>query len=102
MTKEMKYIGTIELAELTGRNDDEIRELAKSGVLPAHKTRRGYWRFNVDDVEKYFGIQINKPYGDKDDNHGAFSVDEFRNICREQQGMFREMIGEPMGSWTQT
>ena len=93
----MKYISTTELVELTGRNDDEIRELAKSGVLPAHKTRRGHWRFNVDDVEKYFGVQINKPYGNKDDNCGALSVDEFKRICREQQGMFREMIGEPMG-----
>ena len=56
-----KYINTGELVELTGCLDEEIRELAKKGVLPAHKTRRGHWRFNVDAVEKYFGIQINKP-----------------------------------------
>ena len=55
-----KYINTVDLAGLTGCQDEEIRELAKKGVLPAHKTRKGYWRFNVDAVEKYFGIQINK------------------------------------------
>ena len=36
-----KYINTGELAGLTGCQDEEIRELAKNGVLPAHKTRRG-------------------------------------------------------------
>lgn len=56
-----KYINTGELAGLTGCLDDEIRELAKKGVLPAHKTRKGHWRFNVDAAEKFFGIQINKP-----------------------------------------
>lgn len=35
-------------------------------MLPAHKTRRGHWRFNVDAAEKYFGIQIN-PITDLDD-----------------------------------
>ena len=49
-----KYINTGELVELTGCLDEEIRELAKKGVLPAHKTRRGHWRFNVDAVEKNF------------------------------------------------
>lgn len=59
-----KYINTGELAGLTGCLDEEIRELAKNGVLPAHKTRKGHWRFNVDAAEKYFGIQINKPEED--------------------------------------
>ena len=54
-----KYINTGELAGLTGCLDEEIRELAKNGVLPAHKTRRGHWRFNVDAAEKHFGIAIN-------------------------------------------
>ena len=56
-----KYINTAEVAELTRRTENEIRSLASSGVLPAHKSRRGRWRFNVDAVEKYFGIQINCP-----------------------------------------
>ncbi len=56
-----KYINTSEVAELTGRNPEEIRELIKSGVLPGHKSRKGWWRLNVPDVESYFGIQINKP-----------------------------------------
>ena len=30
-------------------------------MLTTHKTRRGHYRFNVDAVEAYFGIQINKP-----------------------------------------
>lgn len=56
-----KYINIKEVVELTGRSTDEIRKLAQDGVLPAHKTRRGHWRLNVPDVEKYFGFQINKP-----------------------------------------
>ena len=56
-----KYINIKEVVELTGRSTDEIRKLAQDGVLPAHKTRRGHWRLNVPDVERYFGIQINKP-----------------------------------------
>ena len=56
-----KYINTTDLVKLTGRPDEEIRELAKNGVLPAHKSRKGHWRFNVDAVEKYFGIVINNP-----------------------------------------
>ena len=56
-----KYINTTEVVELTGRPTSEILNLAKTGVLPGHKTRRGWWRFNVDAVEKYFDVQINKP-----------------------------------------
>ena len=55
-----KYINTADVVELTGRSTSEVQELAKTGVLPAHKTRRGHWRFSVDAVEKYFGIQVNK------------------------------------------
>ena len=55
-----KYIGTKDAASLTGRPYDEILSLAKTGVLPCHRTRRGHYRLNVDAVEKYFGIQINK------------------------------------------
>lgn len=60
-----KYINTMEVVELTGRPYDEIIELVKTGVLPAHKSRRGRWRLNVDAVEQYFGILINNP---KEDN----------------------------------
>ena len=56
-----KYINTTEVVELTGRPYDEILSLAKTGVLPCHRTRRGHYRLNVDAVEEYFGIQINKP-----------------------------------------
>lgn len=56
-----KYINTTEAAELTGCSRNEIINLAKSGVLPSHRTRRGHYRLNVDAVEAYFGIQINKP-----------------------------------------
>lgn len=54
-----KYINTMEVLELTGRPYDEIIDLVKTGSLPAHKSRRGRWRINVDAVEEYFGIQIN-------------------------------------------
>lgn len=56
-----KYINTSDVVELTGRTTSEVQDLAKTGVLPAHKTRRGHWRFNIDAVENYFGIQVNKP-----------------------------------------
>lgn len=56
-----KYINTTEAAELTRCPYNEILNLAKTGVLPNHKTRRGHYRLNVDAVEKYFGVQINKP-----------------------------------------
>ena len=56
-----KYIGTKDAASMTGRPYDEILSLAKTGVLPCHRTRRGHYRLNVNAVEKYFGIQINMP-----------------------------------------
>jgi excisionase family DNA binding protein len=56
-----KYINTTEVVELTGHPYDEILSLAKTGVLPCHRTRRGHYRLNVDAVEEYFGIQTNKP-----------------------------------------
>ena len=55
-----KYINTKEAAELTGQPYEEIVRLARTGVLPSHKTRRGHYRLNADAVEKCFGIQINK------------------------------------------
>ena len=54
-----KHINTAEVATLTGLQQDDIRNLAKTNVLPSHKNRRGHYRFNVDAVEKYFGIVIN-------------------------------------------
>jgi len=94
-----KYINTVDVVELTGRTTSEIVNLAKTGVLLAHKTRRGWWRYNVDAVEKYFGIQINKIEEEVncDDTSCIMTITEFRRKCREQQGMFREMIGEPKG-----
>ena len=51
-----KYIRTTEVVKLTGLSYDEILGLAHNGTLDCHKTRRGYWKFKVEDVEKYFGI----------------------------------------------
>lgn len=56
-----KYINTADVSKLTGRSNSEILNLAKTGVLPTHRTRRGHYRYNVDAVEEYFSIQINKP-----------------------------------------
>jgi len=61
MPKPIKYLNTPDVAELTGRPYNEIIDLVKTGVLPSHKTHRGHYRLNVDAVEAYFGIQINKP-----------------------------------------
>ena len=94
-----KYINTKEVAELTGQPYTEIVSLARTGVLPSHRTRRGHYRLNVDAVEKYFGIQINKPEEEvkRKENTDSMTITAFREMCREQQSMFREMIGEPMG-----
>ena len=59
-----KYISTKDVVELTGLSTSEILNLAKGGVLPTHKTRRGHYRFNVEAVEAYLGFQINKPKED--------------------------------------
>ena len=94
-----KYINTKEVAELTGQPYTEIVGLARTGVLPSHRTRRGHYRLNVDAVEKYFGIQINKPEEEmkRKENTDSMTITVFREKCREQQSMFREMMGEPMG-----
>lgn len=36
-----KYINVKDVVELTGNSLEDIRKLANTGVLPAHKTRRG-------------------------------------------------------------
>lgn len=59
--KLLKYINTSQVVKLTGRSYDEIISLVKSGELPSHRNRRGHFRLNVDAVEEYFDIQINKP-----------------------------------------
>lgn len=56
-----KYINVSEVVELTGHSRNEIINLVKTGVLPAHKARKGHWRLNVPEVEKYFGLEIDKP-----------------------------------------
>ena len=61
MPQPIKYLNTPDVAKRTGRPYNEILELVKSGVLPSHKTHSGHYRLNVDAVEAYFGIQINKP-----------------------------------------
>lgn len=53
-----KYINTPDVVKLTGRSSSEIIELVKSGVLPGHKTKRGWWRYDVEAVEKYFGLSV--------------------------------------------
>ena len=54
-----KYLNTSDVVKLTGQSRNEILNLAKAGVLPCHKTRRGHWRFNVDAVKEYFDINNN-------------------------------------------
>jgi len=61
-----KYMNTSDVAKLTGKPYQEILNLANSGILPGHKTRRGRWRLNTDAVENYFGIKINVPSENKD------------------------------------
>ena len=78
-----KYINTTEAAELTGRPYDEILNLAKTGVLPCHRTRRGHYRLNVDAVETYFGIQINKPEEVEDMNGNYCYGCHLANKCVE-------------------
>ena len=65
-----KYINTPEVAELTGRSYKEVLQLAKDGVIKGHQTKRGWWRLDVDEVEKYFGITIRRVAAAKDDAAG--------------------------------
>ena len=71
-----KYINTAEVAELTGLQQEDIRNLAKTNVLPSHKTRKGHYRFNVDAVEKYFDIVINEPFTSTDKSSTPSHTDE--------------------------
>lgn len=94
---QKKYINTGELAGLTGCPDEEIRDLAKRGVLPAHKTRRGHWRLNVDAVEAYFGIQINKPEKEEASTHLILNENHYKEvierICKAKSSI-RIMTGD--------
>jgi len=73
----LKYINIKDIVKLTGVPAEEIRQLAANGTLPAHKAHRGHWRLNVPEVEKYFGIQINKPVEEeKDDVLGEVADDK--------------------------
>lgn len=56
-----KYINTTEVVKLTGLSYGEVINLVKTGVLPSHRNRKGHYRLNVEAVEKYFNIVINKP-----------------------------------------
>lgn len=53
-----KYINTPDVVKLTGRPSSEILDLVKSGVLPGHKTKRGWWRYDLEAVENYFGLSV--------------------------------------------
>ena len=81
-----KYINTAEVAELTGLQQEDIRNLAKTNVLPSHKTRKGHYRFNVDTVEKYFDIVINDaeqnitPFTSTDKSSTPSHTDEVKYI----------------------
>ena len=60
-----KYINTPEVAKLTGRPNSELIQLVKDGIIHGHQTKRGWWRFDVEAVEKYGGsYSIN--YDDKE------------------------------------
>lgn len=85
-----KYINTMEVVKRTGRPYNETLNLAKSGVLPGHKTRRGHYRLNIPDLEKYFGIQINKPekQSTPDDQHPQ----GFSNLHLITENFFEEVI----------
>lgn len=54
-----KYINTPDVVKLTGRPSSEIIDLVKRCVLPGHKTKRGWWRYELEAVEKYFGLSDN-------------------------------------------
>ena len=71
---------------LTGLQQDDIRNLAKTNVLPSHRNRRGHYRFNVDAVEKYFDIVINDaeqnvtPFTSTDKSSTTSHTDELKYI----------------------
>lgn len=47
-----KYIGTTEAARMTGLSIKEILGLLHDGTIPSHRTRRGHYRFLLEDLEK--------------------------------------------------
>lgn len=51
-----KYINTSDVVKLTGKPNSEVIQLVKDGVIPGHKTKRGWWRFDEEAVRKYFGL----------------------------------------------
>lgn len=86
MPKSTKYINTKDVVRLSGLTTDEVLNLAKTSVLPAHKTRRGHWRYNVDAVEKYFGIKINKPEEEKKPNEITLDKTQKGAIAEVKKG----------------
>ena len=85
-----KYINTKDVVELSGLSTNEVLNLAKTQVLPAHKTRRGHWRYNMEAVEKYFGIQINKlEEGTKQPEQQAHDLSETHLIT---ENFYQEVI----------
>lgn len=56
-----KYIGTKDVARLTGLTIQEVYELIHSGKLPARKAPKSGWRISQDDVEA-LGLIPESPY----------------------------------------
>lgn len=51
-----QYINTPDVVKLTGMPSSEVIQLVKDGVIRGHKTRRGWWRYDLESVEEYFGL----------------------------------------------
>ena len=94
-----KYINISQLLELTGRPYNEVLNLVQTGVLPAHKARKGHWRLNVDAVEDYFGIQINKPEKEEASTHLILNENHYKEViervCKAKSSI-RIMTGDFM------
>jgi excisionase family DNA binding protein len=58
----IKYreLGTAEVAALLDVNDSRVRQLVRSGALPATKLGRD-WRIREEDVEAYLALPRGKP-----------------------------------------
>ena len=49
------YINTPDVVKLTGMSRSEVIQLVKDGVIHGHQTKRGWWRYDKEDVERYLG-----------------------------------------------
>ena len=52
----MKRIDIHQVARLIGKSEDTVRRRVRLGLLPPPIERRGWWKWDEDDIKKHLGI----------------------------------------------